>query len=92
MAIKTFSRVAGLTPGLLLMTRETVPIPTPAARATSWIVIAILLEEAEPLWKRFQLLNIGLLFEDNIPSSSCKETPKPFKTSERLFVVKASPP
>ena len=37
----TFARVASLTSGLSLSTLETVPTPTPATRATSWMVANI---------------------------------------------------
>src|SRR6266851_4492462 len=73
MAANTFSRVWGFTFALLLSTRETVPIPTPATRATSWIVFAMLLHFHKKTTmesfskKRFQLLASTIsLFEHNI--------------------------
>ena len=52
MALLTRARVSAPVRPWPLMTRDTVPIETPAARATSWIVARGLLDSASGIYLR----------------------------------------
>src|SRR5450631_3953763 len=65
MARRTLARVASRTPDALLITRETVPTPTPEAAATSAMVarrdLGIATPSTIPNWNRFHggTINLG---------------------------------